>query len=185
RAGPNVLLESLDLASTELQLGLRGSYAIEAQRAQVDWELRDLTPGEWLPVVELTGLAGSGSVALTHDDAGVDADLALGPLNGSLNGYPLALVGTVVLRDSQPDVVDLQLASGVNTLALAGSLQPALDLDWSLDISEPAQLWAGLAGVLQGSGRLEGEMAAPVLGGELQGSGLALTWQDSSYRLDS
>lgn len=183
--GANVVLESLELASTELQLGLSGSYAIEAQRAELDWELRDLTPGEWLPAVKLAGLSGSGRIALTHDEAGVDADLAVGPLSGTLNTYPLDLVGSIVLRDSQPDAVDLQLASGVNTVVLSGSLQPLLDLDWSLDISEPAQLWEGLGGVLQGSGRLEGEMSLPVMGGALQGSGLSLAWQDSSYRLAS
>src|SRR5690606_3590994 len=93
--GANVVLESLELASTELQLGLSGSYAIEAQRAELDWELRDLTPGEWLPAVELAGLSGSGRIALTHDEAGVDADLAVGPLSGTLNTYPLDLVGSI------------------------------------------------------------------------------------------
>src|SRR5690606_10050550 len=120
---------------------------------ELDWMLGKLTPGAWLQDVALADLAGAGRVMFSHDSAGLDADLQLGPLSGSLNGYPLEVAGSVLLRDSQPDTLDLRINNGINTLMLDGRVLPELALDWAVDIRAPENFWQGLAGSLQGEGR--------------------------------
>lgn len=181
--GTVVELEQLQLASDELQLALSGRYDLEGSSGELEWVLGNLTPGAWLPDLALADLAGAGQLLFSHDSAGLDAELQLGPLNGSLNGYPLEAAGSVLLRDSQPDTLDLQINNGANTLMLDGRVMPELALDWAVDIRAPENFWQGLAGSLQGEGRLEGQLPVPLLNGSLQGAGLSLQLGGDRYQL--
>lgn len=183
--GEQLDLEALQIDSTEVSATLSGSYAIDNAAGQLEWRLDMLSPGPWLEPVSLEGLAGNGSAVFSHDDAGVDASLQVGPLAGTLNGYPLAIDGTVVLTDSAPDTVDLQVNNGANTLSVSGGLVPQFELAWEVDISAPENFWQGLSGTLQGSGSLAGDASLPMVAGDLRGSALAFEQDGSRYQLDS
>lgn len=163
-------LDAASLSSPELQLALQGRWDLAARTLDIAWALQELALAR--DGFALTDTNGSGTVTIALTDAGVDAELAIGPLQGRLNEQALTLDGHLMLRESQPETLTLQLQSGQNALRVNGALQPALALEWALQAPALVQLHEGLSGRLEGAGALTGAREAPLLQGSLQGEGL-------------
>ncbi len=103
---------------------------------------------------------------------GPHAEVKLARLQGSLRGYPLAARGDLRLAGETLTIDALELDSGGSRLAVQGSAGADLDLDWSLRAADLASLWPGLAGSLNGKGRLAGSVEAPRILAELNGGSL-------------
>jgi len=71
---------------------------------------------------------------------------------------------------------------GANRIELDGALR-AGNLSGHIDLDAPSldQLWPGLAGSIEGAGRLSGSLALPRLGGDLSGNDLAF----ADWRIDA
>jgi|GEM_PF-1000344 len=179
-----VELLALNVSSAELNADISGTYTTALRSLDLDWALEELSLERYPTQVRLTGLAGSGNVALTATDAGINAVVRLGFLQGLLNGNPLALAGTLAIRDAALESMNLQLTNGGNLFQLQGTVTPALALEWTLAAPEMAGLWNGLSGSLDGAGAVSGTRSAPLLSGQLQGESLALAYGDAEFMLE-
>jgi len=169
-------LERAGVLSDELELDLRGEWDLAARTLNLQWELARLD--RVFEGARLAAVQGSGSAALSLQADGVSGDLLVGPLQGQLNGHPLALDAELLLLDSTLQSLALDLRSADNQLQIQGALQPTLDLAWTLDVPALAQLHEALAGRVSGSGAVAGSVDAPLFTGRLAGSALAFTQAD-------
>jgi translocation and assembly module TamB len=67
-------------------------------------------------------------------------------LQGSLRDYPVSLRGNMQWRDKGIDITGLDFASGDTRVNARGRIGERLDLDWSLDSSNLAELYPGAKG---------------------------------------
>jgi len=179
-------LTAVTLESEDVGAAVNGSFDIESNTLVLQWQLLHLSLERIASQVPLEALAGSGILELVIKESGLfDAGLQLGPLQGSLDGHPLSLAGSLQMLDSALQSVDLRLDNGQNQLLLSGSLEPELDLVWSLGAPALDAFWQGLAGSLQGSGQVQGSLDTPRLGGSLEGRDFSLLYEEQRYTLDN
>ena len=133
--------------------------ALDPAQFSADW------PGELAARINVDGAldaAGAPSVEATIDD-----------LSGTLRGYPVAARGALGWRSAVLSVTQLELASGSNRLHVDGRLAERLDFTFDIDAPDLAGVYPGLAGRLQGRGRLGGSVERPLVSAELEGGELA------------
>lgn len=167
-----VILKQLQVALPKGHLDASGEVA---WAPQVRWQLK--LNGEGLdPSIALPDLPGKLALKLDTQGqlapAGVQAAVNLERLEGRLRDYPLKGSGRVKVAGNRIDLDQVSLVSGSSKLEAHGLVSEQSDLHWDLKADNLASLWPGLAGRLQGSGRLQGKLAAPRLEAKLQGSGL-------------
>jgi translocation and assembly module TamB len=95
-------------------------------------------------------------------------------LQGSLRDYPVSLRGNMQWRDKGIDITGLDFASGDTRVNARGRIGERLDLDWSLDSSNLAELYPGAKGHLEASGRLDGPRETPTVQATFSGKFLGL-----------
>jgi translocation and assembly module TamB len=91
-------------------------------------------------------------------------------LTGKLRDYPVSAEGKLFLAGDQLTVDSLRINSGVNRLAVDGTLgkeQGALEV--AIDAPRLDTLWPGLGGSLKGEGRLKGAWRQPTVEFQAQG----------------
>ena len=95
-------------------------------------------------------------------------------LLGSLRDYPVSLQGNVHWRNSGIDITGLDFASGDTRVNARGRIGEQLDLDWSLDSSNLAELYPEAKGQLKASGRLDGRRETPTVKAIFSGKSMGL-----------
>jgi translocation and assembly module TamB len=177
-------LTAITLDSEDLGAAVSGNFDIESNTLALQWQLLHLSLERIANQVPLDALAGSGNLQLAIKDSGLfDAGLQIGPLQGTLDGHPLSLAGSLQMLDSALQSLDLRLDNGQNQLLLSGTLEPELDLTWTLAAPELDAFWQGLAGSLQGNGQVQGSVDAPRLEGSLAGRDFSLSLEGQHFSL--
>jgi translocation and assembly module TamB len=179
-----VEVTSLALESEEAGLQLQGVVGTAPLEMQLDWNLLHLDLSERVPQLRAGELTGAGSVELNIDDAGLDAQIGISALNGSLDNRPLAVTGSVLVVDGVLDSLDLQAESDSNRILASGAIQPAMDLAWEIRLPALGQLWAGMRGEIDGSGTLRGSAENPEINGNLLGTGFSIPLDGQTLALD-
>lgn len=176
-----------EAALTSPQIGLRGDGLLETAplALRFDWTLDALDAGEQLPQLQLADVRGDGSVQVAETNGEYSGSLQLNALTGTLNGYPLAISGLASsARGGADAMLELQAASGANTLNVTGTVSNELAIDWSIALPEPGALWQGLSGAVNGSGSIAGTRDDPQVNGTLNGA-LQLARDGTVFALDA
>ncbi len=137
-------------------------------------KLKDINPAsewsEW-PGKMSASLVTSGSYQ--NDKLVIDGDIL--KLSGVLRDYPIALSGKVKWVDNHLDLKQIGLTSGQSRVALNGRYGDKLDLKWSIDSQNLAELYPDVLGVLKAQGRITGTQLQPMLSSDFKAGRLA--WQ--------
>jgi len=178
-----VELNSVTINSEEISADFTGGFEFATNTLLLDWVLNRVTLERYLSGMQVSNVSGAGHLQLVTDSDGVDATLELGPLLGELNSYPLSILGSLQVQDSEITDINLTATNDTNSLQVNGPVAPELDLDWQLNAPRLQQVWTGLSGNVQGSGRLTGSVAEPLITGQLQGQALELSLDDAVYSM--
>ena len=114
----------------------------------------------------------SSSGGFENDELIVNADIE--QLRGSLRGYPVSLQSSLQWREDSLDIERLDFESGGTRGKVQGNIGQQLDLDWSLDSKNLAELYPDASGYLKADGRLEGSRDSPKLKASFSGKSLGL-----------
>ena len=153
---------------------LRVSGAIDYKPA-LRWQLK--LQGEGIDAA-LLGEPWSGRLDLDADTVGrMSAEGASGSfklhgLGGQLRGYPVAAQGEFLFAPDKVAVRDTRLSSGKARITLDGPVYPRFDFALEAAVPDLGQLWPGLAGKLNGRGRVGGDLSNPQLNGNFKGEQL-------------
>jgi translocation and assembly module TamB len=174
---PARLWDGLNIESLEL-----GIFAGKlATRGQLYWSptlswanevtATDINPASLLP--DWPGqLSSRLQTAGRIDDGQLSASVSIGELSGMLRGYPIALQSELHWGGDTLEVESANLASGNTRVTATGKVGHNLDLDWSIDSQDLAELYPGAAGRLSASGHLGGELEGPVVKALFHGASL-------------
>ena len=143
----------------------------------LDWKadisLSSINPGILLPEWPGNIDAKLTTTAVTTNNELV-ASAEIERLEGSLRDFPVALQSSLKWRNKDVEISHLVFASGDTRVNVSGRVGERLDLEWSLDSSNLAELYPGIQGQLQASGRLEGPQQTPTVKARLNGKSLGL-----------
>ena len=106
------------------------------------------------------------------EDGKLMASVRVAELSGTLRDYPVMLSSELFWRDDTLDVESANLSSGDTQISVNGTVGKTLDLDWSLDSRNLAELYPEAKGQLKANGQLAGETAAPTIEARFNGSSL-------------
>ncbi|MCP4333749.1 MAG: hypothetical protein GY785_13920 [Gammaproteobacteria bacterium] len=115
------------------------------------------------------------------DEGKLFASASIADLSGRLRGYPLSLQGELRWRDDVLDIDSARLESGNTRVIANGRVADDIDLDWSLESQNLAELYPAAQGQLIASGHLDGETGAPIVKASFKGNSLRL----DNYAVDS
>jgi len=107
------------------------------------------------------------------EDAGLAVSIELDRAEGELRGYPLKARGAANWRENRAEVKKIELISGQSRAVVDGTIARELDLQWSLQSADLAELYPGLQGSLEARGRLDGSFEAAFITARLAGKSLA------------
>ncbi len=148
---------------------------------QFDLEGESLNPGEqWVELPGEIRLSASTQGALAAD-GGIPATLHLGPIVGTLRGYPLEVEAEAESGDSGYQLKSFRLRSNDNLIEAEGRLaDDTLQAKWRIDLPAIDELLPGGQGALAGEGALAGPLNAPAISARLKGK--ELSYNDSRLR---
>lgn len=126
---------------------------------EADLTVRNLDPGRQWPAWPGRLSAQLETRGTRAADRPLELEARIGGLDGTLRGYPVGGTGRLVLRGDQGRVEGLELRSGTARLSADGDLGARLDLRWSLQAPDLAQLLPALAGRLEADGTLAGSLS--------------------------
>ena len=104
---------------------------------------------------------------------GASGSVKLHGLDGQLRGYPVAAQGEFLFAPNKVEVRDTRLSSGKARITLDGPIYPRFDFAVEAAVPDLGQLWPGLAGTLNGRGRVGGDLSNPQVNGNFKGEQLA------------
>ena len=121
--------------------------------------------------------------ARLHTEGRIEGEQTIASANlsessGSLRNYPFALQGQVHWQDNTLRIESADLRSGASRILANGSIGDRLDLQWSLDSQDLAELYPHAQGRLLGNGHLGGNLDAPLV--EAKFSGQSVKFSDYS-----
>ena len=167
-------VKSLDLAVLDSEITANGRlYWAPALAWDSTIRARHVNPAKLLPEWpgELNAeLQTDGRFENGKLDAGVD----IGSASGSLRGYPLSLSGKALWRDESLKIESAELRSGDTRILADGRVGDALDLDWSVDSDNLAEIYPEAQGQLAASGHLGGRRDRPLVEAKFKGRKLRM-----------
>ncbi|TDX98180.1 translocation/assembly module TamB domain-containing protein [Thiohalophilus thiocyanatoxydans] len=113
------------------------------------------------------------------EEGEVIAEADIARVSGELRGQPVTLRSQLGWQRAQLEVKQFELKSGSAKVDAQGTLGERMNLDWSIDAAELAQLYPQAGGQLQASGHISGTRAEPVIRTTFNGEQLSL----SDYRI--
>lgn len=110
----------------------------------------------------------------------VAASADISNLKGKLRGYPVTMQSRLHWQNNALDISQLNLGSGNSRLSATGRISENLDLEWSLQSDDLAELYPQAKGSLKANGMLEGPRQSPDFKVSMMGRSLQL----NEYKLD-
>jgi autotransporter translocation and assembly factor TamB len=166
-------VESLELGIYEGKLAGKGQLFLSPL---LHWEgelqASDINPASLLP--DWPGklnakLQSTGQI----ENGALDVTARIFDASGKLRDYPFSLQSNLRWRNDNLEVEFARLKSG-NTMASAhGRAGETLDLEWSLDSQDLAELYPSAGGQLKASGHLGGKPGEPIVKARFKGQSLA------------
>jgi len=95
-------------------------------------------------------------------------------LQGSLRNYPVSLQSSLQWRKQVVEIAHLNFSSGNTRVNARGRVGEQLDMEWSLDSSDLAELYPDAQGQLRANGKLIGPRETPTVSAKLDGKSLSL-----------
>lgn len=172
-------LEGLDLDSLRIT-ALDGETTLAGR---LDWSPRlawdvQVTGNNLNPAVQWRQWPGRLDASLSstgHIEAGqIIAQADITRVSGELRGQPVKLRSRLAWERTQLQVKQFDLQSGSANVSAQGALGEHMNLDWSVDAADLAQLYPQAGGQLQASGQISGTQAEPVIHATLNGERLSL-----------
>ncbi len=134
--------------------------------------MTNINPG--LLAVDWPGkLSGRLDLSASLSEKSTDLTVKQLDISGQLRDRPLALQGAIAYVDSRLTIPTLQLHSGQSTLAIKGSFQDRIAIDWQLNSPDLVDFYPDLSGELVGSGKVTGAIAQPIYAATLNGQDIA------------
>ena len=166
-------IESLELGIFEGKLSTQGKLFLSPT---LHWEgelqASGINPGELLP--EWPGKLNARIQSTGQMENGVlDVGARIEEASGKLRDYPFSLQGDLRWREDSLEVESATLKSANTQLSARGRAGETLDLEWSLDSDDLAELYPTASGQLTASGHLGGEPTAPIVEARFKGRSLA------------
>ena len=162
---------------------IRGNAEVDWRQA-ISWKaalsLKDINPaGEWpqWPGSLSGALHGEGR----YENEDLSLEVMVDRLNGELRDYPVRVRGNAQWSNQQLQLNNISLQSGVSQVAINGRYADQLDLDYSINSKNLAELYPEVGGALEASGRVTGTVEQPMVSSDFAGS--QLLWQD--YKIGS
>lgn len=181
-----VRLQRIHLDSQRLTLSAFGEYVLSPQNSlSLDWALENFTDGDLFENLELISVQGDGSIEMELENGQRKTLVSIADLAGEINSFPLSGAGEIRLLDNSIEEIDVNLAAGVNSLALSGLITPVMDLQWNLQAPALNRILSTLQGQANGEGRLSGTPQLPQLNGIFNGSGIRYADQTVQMEIDS
>ncbi len=151
---------------------------------EVSWKTR-LTTSKINPGLSYPDWPGEINLATVIEGKLLDEQLQLKiileQVAGMLRERPLAGGGSVVINGSKVQLDSVNLGLGQASISVEGSVQENIDVSWQLQVPDLGDLLPDGTGVIQGSGKLTGTPASPVIAGNL----LATTVEIGATDLES
>lgn len=110
----------------------------------------------------------------------LSGNVTIKQLSGTLRGYPVSLNSRLDFQQSDFTLRAFNLRSGNSLLSAKGHVDSELNLNWTLNSNNLAELYPNASGQLYATGQLSGTPAIPKLKAHLTGKNLAL----STYKVD-
>ncbi len=108
------------------------------------------------------------------DNGMPSATIEIARLGGSLRNYPVSLQGLLKLQDRDIEIDRFDFSSGRTRFTANGRVGDQLDLRWTLNSPDLAELYPEAQGQLEADGSLRGSRDAPGVSAKFNGSALAL-----------
>ncbi len=176
---PTRLFEGLRIESLKLALfdgEITGAGMLYWTPA-LSWE-SEISASHINPVSLLPEWPGDLNAALRStgriEDGKLSASVNIAESSGSLRDYPFALQGIAHWQEDEVEVESANISSGNTRVLASGKVGDLLDLQWSIDSRDLAELYPGAEGQLQASGHLGGRVDAPFVEAKFQGKSLGL-----------
>jgi len=172
RPWDGVNIESLKLGIFAGKLATRGQlYWSPTLSWTSEVTASDINPASLLP--DWPGqLSSRMQIAGQIDDGQLSASATITELSGTLRDYPISLQGKLHWGDDTLAIKTANLVSGNTHITATGKIGNDLDLDWSLDSQDLAELYPGAGGRLKASGHLGGALQAPEVKAIFNGAAL-------------
>lgn len=97
------------------------------------------------------------------EEAGVNAQVTIAQIDGSLREQPIAGGGNISIAPDKMTFDGLHLSAGSAKLTVEGSLADHAAINWQIDIADFADLLPDAAGSLRAHGSLKGKLEQPQL----------------------
>ena len=166
-------IESLELGIFEGKLATQGKLFLSPTlRWQGELQASDIDPAELAP--EWPGKLNARIHSTGQMENGVlDVAARIEEASGRLRDYPFSLQGSLRWREDSLEIESARLKSGDTQITAQGRAGEALDLEWSLDSQDLAELYPSAGGQLTAGGHLGGEPGAPKIKARFKGESLA------------
>jgi len=166
-------IESLELGILEGKLSTQGQLVLSPTlRWKGELQASGINPAGLLP--EWPGkLDASAQVEVQMENGVLDASARIEEASGKLRDYPISLLGNLRWRNDSLEIESARLKSGNTQVNARGRAGETLDLEWSLDSRDLAELYPSANGQLKASGHLRGEPGAPIIEAHFNGRAMA------------
>ncbi len=147
------------------ELGIKIDTSHIHARGHLDWQkgvswffetqAKEFDPSVWFADWQGT-LHGNGSMQGHLTSKGISADFSLTELQGQLRGYQLNGQGKATLQGNMLTIESLKVSSGDSQLAAHGKWGNDVNLNFSLQSPDIAQLWPDATGSITSTGTVQG-----------------------------
>ena len=167
-------VDSLRITALDGEANAKGQLAWSPQLVwQAQLSASDINPvsllPEWPGQLETTLISNGG---IENGQLVATADIS--KLTGMLRGYPVSLGSAVEWRDDNLDISHFNFRSGTSQISAQGRVGESMNLDFSIDTKDLAELYPQASGQLKAEGQLSGLMDAPVIASNFKVTALQL-----------
>jgi translocation and assembly module TamB len=168
-----VVFDRLDIETLDGRISANGRIGwMEGFNWQATAQASGINPrglhADWTGALDFT-IVSEGR--LQHD--GIAGDITVREMQGILRGYPVSLSSEMAWRNGGINITRLDFRSAGSSLTASGRVDRQLDIEWSLDSAEIAELLPRSGGRLKASGGLAGPRDQPVLSAMIAGESLS------------
>jgi len=152
---------------------------LEKLNWQAEADIINFSPGKIWP--EWSAQLKGKLLTTGHTEKGkLSGNVNIKQLSGTLRSYPVSLNSRLDFQQSDLTLRTFNLRSGNSLLSANGRIDSKLNLNWTLNSNNLAELYPNASGQLYANGQLSGTPAIPKFKARLKGKNLGL----SAYKVD-